>query len=309
MPPPTNATSAVFPDWTDLVDNWREADAEWLRNRSVQVFPDAASRTTALGTPPMFGMLSIVQSGSVAGGPDFWNGSAHESIRYPNLNVISDSTSVTLRRQGAGTGVQLLNDGSVNIAKEFVGTGGQGSTQDSTGVAIKIGAKTVKLATDATSLTIDSPVTVSGAISASSVSAPNITSTTAITAAAINASGTVTAASVTASGAVTGASVTGGDVLLGTSGVYGTVKHRSGGTSQIGVGSDSTVRIDGATLTLNLPVTAAQAVVINGTTSFVGRPSLALPSTTPVWVAGIIAVSGNVAPSQNAPDGTIYITY
>ena len=35
MPAPFSATAAVFPDWTNLVDNWRDTDAEWLRNRTV----------------------------------------------------------------------------------------------------------------------------------------------------------------------------------------------------------------------------------------------------------------------------------
>src|SRR5215510_1832611 len=98
MPVPAAPTDIMFPNWTNQVDNWREQDAEWLRNRSVQIFPDAAARTANLATVPQFGVVSILQApgAGTPGGPEFWNGSAWESVRYANLNVISDATSVTL---------------------------------------------------------------------------------------------------------------------------------------------------------------------------------------------------------------------
>jgi hypothetical protein len=75
MPAPSSATAAVFPDWTNLVDNWRDTDAEWLRNRTVSPFADAAARDAVMNpVTKNFGMMSIIQAGSVAGGPDFWNG-------------------------------------------------------------------------------------------------------------------------------------------------------------------------------------------------------------------------------------------
>src|SRR5262252_3786274 len=171
---PPNETSVVWPTWTNLVDNWRAQDAGWLRNRSIQIFPDAATRTSVLsGVTLIAGMLSYIQTGSVAGGPDFYDGSAWTSIRYPNLNVISDATSVTLRRQGAGTGVQLMNDGSVNMAKAFMGTGGIGATIDNTGILLKIGADTAKLTTDANGFAMDSPLNITGGLQTSALATLN----------------------------------------------------------------------------------------------------------------------------------------
>jgi hypothetical protein len=307
MPAPPTATDLAYPDWTDLVDTWRERDAEWLRNRVVSLWADGSGRTA--GQPsPMKGALSSLQNGY--GAPDFWTGSAWESIRYPNLDVLSDATSVTLRRLGAGSGIQLINDGSVNTVKNVVGTGGLGYVGDQTGIALHVGAKTVKLATDATGLTVDSPVsitgalTLTGALNAASATIPNITSTGTISAAAI------TSSSHQSTGAITGATVTGGDVLLGSAPPYGTVKHKSGGTAAVSVGSDSTVKIDGSTLTVNPATTFAGAATFNGTTSLNGATSQLAPAgKVAVQVAGVIAVSGNVAPTQNAPDGTLYVTY
>lgn len=311
---PPAAGSNVFPVWTDLQDTWRATDAHWLRNRTIQIFPDAASRTTALAGQTSFGMLSILQAGSVAGGPDFWNGSAWESTRYPNLNVTSDGTSVTLKREGASpsTGLQLLNDGSVNIAKEFVGTGGVGSTQDTTGFTIKIGGKTVKLATDATSLTVDSPVAITGtlsatgAITAPSLTVPTITSTGTINAVAIAATGAISS-----SGAVSGATVTGGDVILGSAAPYGTLKHRTGsGTAEIDIGSDSTVRILGTALTVNPATTFAGAITVNGAATFKVPPVVSQAGKdASIQEAMIIMASGNVTPTSNPPDGTLFVTY
>ena len=313
MPAPGSSTdSTLFPDWTNLVDNWRDTDAEWLRNRVNQPFPDVATRNSIMTGKAQFGMLSTLQSGSVAGGPDFWDGATWQSIRYPNLGFTSDGTSFTLRRQGAGTGVQLMSDGSVNMVKAVVGTGGLGETLDQTGISMKVGTKTVKLATDAAGLTVDSPVTVTGtptatgAISAPSITVPNITSTGTIAASA------VTAASVTATGAVTGAAVQGGDVLLGSAPPLGTIKHRSGGSAQIGVGSDSTVQIAGTSMSVAPPTTFASTVNVNGQTNFVGRPVFAFTAAgqnVQTWVAGIYAVAGGGAPTQACPDGTIYISY
>jgi hypothetical protein len=312
MPAPSSATAAVFPDWTNLVDNWRDTDAEWLRNRTVSPFADAAARDAVMNpVTKNFGMMSIIQAGSVAGGPDFWNGLAWEGIRYPNLAVSSDATSVTLKRQGAGSGIQLLSDGSVNTVKNVVGTGGVGYVGDQTGIALTVGAKTVKLATNATALTIDSPVAITGGLTLTGpLTVPSETVTGALTVQGTAALAGVTATTVAATGLVSGGNVNGGDAQLGTVGVFGVLRHRTGGTSAVSVGSDSTVKIDGASLTINPPTTLAGALTVTGVTTFVGRPVLSLPGTSAgVWVAGIRAAAGNIAPTQNDPDGTVYVTY
>ena len=255
-------------------------------------------------------MMSILQTGSLTGGPDYWDGAAWQPIRYANLNVTSDGTSVTLRRQGAGSGVQLMNDGSVNTVKNVVGTGGIGYVGDQTGLAIHIGAKTVKLATDATQLTIDSPVSIAGGLTLTgALSVASATVTGGLTVQGNTNLQGVAAASVAATGLVAGGNVNGGDAQLGTVGVFGVLRHRTGGTAVVSVGSDSTVKVDGSSVTINPPLTAAGTLTVNGQTNFVGRPVLALAGQVATWVAGIYAVQGNTPPSQNCPDGTLYVTY
>jgi cytoskeletal protein CcmA (bactofilin family) len=305
---PTAPTDTGLPDWTDLVNSWHAVDAEWLRNHSVPIFVDGTNTGSgrgALYTAPQKGALSVVQSGD--GSPDFYNGSAWTSVRYPGLDVSQPTGStVLLRATGAspGTGIQLMADGSTNTAKGFFGAGGVGSTLDNTGIAIHIGAKTVKLATDGTQLTIDSPVSIAGALTltgALTVPSETITgaltvqgasSLAAVTAASLTVTGTSTLAAVNASGTVTGATL-----QAGTTQITGNQLKANAGTAALTIGTDSTVSVAGTTLT------------VNPTTNFVGRPWLALPSTAPVWVAGIIAVQGTAAPTQNAPDGTLYVTY
>lgn len=304
MPAPAAVTDLIWPDWTNLTDTWRDTDAEWLRNRIVGLFADSAGRTAAVAAP-MKGSISSVASGT--GEPEFYTGSAWQTVRYPNLDVISDGTSATLRRLGAApaTGVQLVNDGSVNISKLFAGAGGIGSTLDNTGVAVKVGAKTVKLATNATQLTIDSPVNITGALAASgaitapSAAIPILTATTSLTVGAVN------AATVAATGALSAASVTVDTVLLDNNQIKATA-----GTAALTLATDSTVALAGASVAIAPPATFASTVAITGVTTFAAQPVLSVPTfLAGIKLAGIIVVAGNVAPTQNAPDGTLYVTY
>src|SRR4249920_3760527 len=145
MSVPTAPTDEIFPVWTDLVNNWRAVDAHWLRNRTVQIFDDAAERTSVI-TSPFQGQLSYLKGTDSL---EFRKASAWESVRYPNLTVASDATTVSMRRTGAGTGLILKSDGSTEIASLFAGSGGLGATVDNTGLSLKVGTKTVKLVTDA----------------------------------------------------------------------------------------------------------------------------------------------------------------
>lgn len=312
MTAPTSPTDESFPVWTDLVDNWRAIDAHWLRNRSVQIFPDATARNTALGGSAMKGMLSYLDTTPPAGhpgGPDFYDGSAWQSVRYPNLNVTSDATSVTLRQVSAGSGISLLSDGSVNIAKAFIGTGGIGSTLDNTGIAVKVGTKTVKLATDTTALTVDSPVKVTGNID----STGTITGAV-VTAPTINSSTTINAAAITASGTVQGNVISGGTAQAGPTGeavlVYESsqarMRHKSTGASAwLGMNSSGALEVKGASIALNGPVTASAAATFQAASSFQARPTVDVPGKVSAGVA-MVMVSSTDPGSTNAPDGTIW---
>ena len=314
MAAPPSATDLTYPDWTNLQDTWREQDAEWLRNRSVSLWASASTRTSGQASP-MKGAVSARQDGY--GDPEFWTGAAWEAVRYPNLTVqsqVGPPASVLLRYATANpaTGIQLLNDGSVNISKTFVGTGGLGYTGDQTGIALHVGTKTVKLATDANGLTVDSPVAITGGLTTTGPATLNsLTVTGAVNFSGGTTLGAVNAASVAATGAVTGATVTGGDVILGSAPPYGTIKHRTGGTAELDVGSDSTVRVNGASMTINPPLTVAGTMQANGQATFALPNRVSQATKDPnIQVAMIIMVAGNVAPTtQNPPDGTIWYTY
>src|SRR5262252_415433 len=125
---PPGPGSDVFPVWTNLSDNWRAEDAHWLRNRSIQIFTGVAQRNSEMGSGganAVYGMLSIIPKTppapapvdpnlSVYGGPDFWNGGAWESVRYPNLAVDwSVANQISLKYLGAGSGIVMDNNGAV----------------------------------------------------------------------------------------------------------------------------------------------------------------------------------------------------
>ena len=303
MAAPTSPTQAVYPDWTNLADVWRDTDAEWLRNRVVQIYADAASRTADLTAGKVVsGMVSILQAGSLAGGPDFWNGTTWESVRYPGLNY--DPVTFTLRKQGAspGTGISLQSDGSVNMRAAFIGTGtdfnsGIGNLMDNTGYSIKIGTKAVKFTTDATQLLIDSPVRITGALTTTgALNVPSATITTTLAVTGALTAGSVSAPTITGTTSITSPAITGGDVILGSSGVYGTVKHRSGGTAEVDVGSDSTVRIQGTSMAVAPATTFAGAVTVQGAIFQNGRGVMNIAgSTTQPWLAGVYALQGSNA--------------
>jgi hypothetical protein len=202
---PGTETLEAWPTWTDFVDNWRAVDAHWIRDRVVNLFDDNTKRA-ASNIAPLPGTLSFLQSTNSlefykSGDPKL--AASWESVRYPNLAVSSDATTVTLRQTAAGSGIILGSDGTGNIEKLNAGLGTV--LADVAGVTLKVGAKTVVLATNAAGLTVDSPVSVTGTLSASG----------ALTAASAALSGAVTAASAAISGILSGGTVNGGSGLIG----------------------------------------------------------------------------------------------
>ena len=137
MAKPTAATDEIYPVWTDLVDNWRAVDAHWLRNRTVQIFDDNAERISVI-TAPFPGQLSYLKTPKSL---EFYHDTVWESVRYPNLTVTSDATTVTLRQVAAGSGIVLASDGSTSIAYAHRGPAhrGRGERLDATGITVKVG--------------------------------------------------------------------------------------------------------------------------------------------------------------------------
>lgn len=206
MSAPGTEVIEAWPVWTDFVDNWRAIDAHWIRDRVVNIFDDNTKRG-ASGIVPIQGTLTFLQGTNSL---EFYKGgtpslaASWESVRYPNLAVSSDATTVTLRQTSGGSGIILASDGTANIEKLNAGLGTL--LANVAGVTLKVGAnKAVVLATNATALTVDSPVSITGTLNA----------TGALTVPSATLSGTLTAANASISGTVSGGVVNGGSGTIG----------------------------------------------------------------------------------------------
>ena len=298
---PSSPVDERWPVWTDLSDNWRAADAHWLRDRVVNMFDNAAARSTALtGQTLVPGGLSFLQDVPSlefykSGDPGL--ASSWESVRYPNLAVTSDATTVQLRRTGAGSGLILDSSGVANTEKLNAGLGalivGVAGATLHTGVA---GNKTVLLATDATALTIDSPVKIAGALTA-----PSVALTGALTAATVTATGQVQGATTVATGQASGATVlAGSNALLSMSGGAAALSYSTQTGSGFRANSDGTNTVLGALTTAAL---TTAAITANGVVTMNAGGKIQ----SGVDVAGLVVSTVAPTGSDTQPNGTIWI--
>ena len=202
-------------NWVDYSNYWREADSEWLMERTTLRYATPAARTADYPTPK-FGQLTYNEQYQAIGGGNYADRvelySKQHNKWVPLLmldNITStkdDAAGVALsHKQAAGKGVVFEPTRTVMDNPIYV-MGGV-LTVDATGVIIKTGAKTVKLTTDATSLVSDSPI-----------SASALATGGALTAASANISGSLTVPNITMSGTLSG-----GGVINGGSGTIGGV--------------------------------------------------------------------------------------
>lgn len=307
MSAPAAPTDEVWPVWTDFVDNWRAVDAHWFRDRVVNLFDNAAARlASGINGAALPGSLSFLQD--VNSLEFFKGGTAWESVRYPNLSVTSDSTSVLLRQTAAGSGVQLINDGTARIDKL---NGGAGVLLvDTTGVSIKTGAKTVKMTTDAAQLLVDSPVSITGALAASgAISGASAALTAGLTAASATLTGTLSA------GTVNGTSGTIGGVGIASNRVTASDGALFNGGRFYGQGANAMMQANGGGPYLQV-TTGGAAYGGGGQFDFYANARF-LNNTYPVYYYASNAGAVNIAPSfysggdpgaGNFPDGTIWIS-
>lgn len=214
---PIPATGYGRGDWVDYQNYWREKDAEWIQDRAILRYADAAS-IEAIVSPGNgmtvfdegLGILKLRRAGTwrrYSAIPDGMEARGADTLA--NLNA-------------GGKGIQFLA-GSVDITHDLNVLGGVLTTR-ATGVGIKVGTKTALLSTDAANLISDTPLSVPGVIISGtgtiSAAGKNVT-TGALTADSITTAGTLTAgaanvASLTATGNVNGAAgVIGGVTLSG----------------------------------------------------------------------------------------------
>jgi hypothetical protein len=304
MSAPSSPVAEVWPVWTDFVDNWRAIDAHWFRDRVVNVFDNAAARSASgINASAIQGSLTFLQD---VNSLEFYKGSnVWESVRYPNLAVSSDATTVTLRQTAAGSGIVLQNDGTAAIEKLNAGLGAL--VVNSTSLSIKTGARTVVLTTGGTSLAINSPVVITGDVSA----------TTANISGAASIGGTLTVPNISMSGGVlNGSSGTIGGVAVSGN----TVAASNGFNSQSGSfygDSGSAIMRHSNRSGPYLQVTSGGAAYNGGGQFDFYSTVRFLNNTYPVYYYAGNGGAVNIAPSfysggdpgaGNFPDGTIWIT-
>ena len=204
-------------DWRDFIDNWREADAEWLQARTILRFQTTASRDAALGGALPGQFVFNVETGILEiKGASSWL--PYKPMPVFTVKTQDDAAQVSISHINAGGKGVNLTPTSVTVNADFSVLTSI-LTVAASGVRVKTGAKTALLTTDAASLVSDSPI-----------SAPSLSLTGAGT--VLSAPGkTVSTGSIVAdSGAITNISMTGtltGGILNGTSGTIGGVSFAS----------------------------------------------------------------------------------
>lgn len=200
-------------DWRDFIDNWREADAEWLQARTILRFQTTASRDAALGGALPGQMVFNAETAILEiKGASSWL--PYKPMPIFTVKTQDDASQVSISHiNAAGKGVNFLPSGVTVNADLTVHSGVLGVT--TTGVTFKTGSKTVKFTTDAASLLSDSPI-----------SAPSLSLTGAGTVISAPGKTVVTGSVIADSGAITNISMTGtmtGGILNSTTGTIGGV--------------------------------------------------------------------------------------
>lgn len=146
-------------NWQDFVNNWREADAEWMQERLILRYTNATTRDAANGSA---GAGTMVYNAAT----DFFEAKRAAGGFLPfralpqNLAVPTDTGSAVLLAHGAaaGAGLSLTSAGAVTVNATSTSFHSGVLGTDATGVTVKTGTKTVKLTTSTTDLVSDSPV-------------------------------------------------------------------------------------------------------------------------------------------------------
>lgn len=186
-------------NWTDYVDYWRDDDAEYIQQRTVLRYQTDASRD-ADNPAPLSGQvvynetIDMLQLRSKDG---TWK--RYTPLPF-NMTTTDTATNVGMRHTSATGGILFTaptytpaSQANVLLAQVPIHAVNSAVILDSTGVVVKVGAKSVLLNTNATSLVSDSPI-----------SAPAVAGGT-LTATSLNVAGPAT---------VTGALSVGGNAAI-----------------------------------------------------------------------------------------------
>lgn len=153
-------------NWTNYVDYWRDNDAEYLQARTILRYHNPTDRDADNPTP-LSGQVVYNEADDLL----YYRSKDNTWKRYGPMPFnmapsVDATTGVGLKHAAAPGGVLFTSPtgtpASVVLAQVPLHSTGSAVILDGTGITLKIGAKTVKLDTDATSLHSDSPISASG---------------------------------------------------------------------------------------------------------------------------------------------------
>lgn len=145
MPEATKPSSGAA-DWTDLINNWFAADAEWIQSRAILKWDTEAGIAAPSNVDGSLAYARDTQQLVLQAGSSKRHLFASSFLGY------SESTGqVTFQHTSAPNGLDLLSSGTVRLAGGVLQAA-------AAGVSLKTGAATAQLTTDATDLISSLPL-------------------------------------------------------------------------------------------------------------------------------------------------------
>ena len=246
IPPIANSETGVV-TWTDVADNVRAKDFQWLQARSIIRFTNLAELEDypdSLGAVP-----TILQPGQVAylGAPQRLVVKRNTDTQYllasTNLQVSESESATTLSFGGVG-GLTINSDGTVNLPGgsaldlNNLSVASGKVVLNATGVALNThGGSAVMLSSNVGGLSVSKAVSAVGLASTGGLTVTGTSTLGAVTASGVDVSGTLTATTVNAAGSTVilnssglsvGSTLRAGSGLANGDGVSGTVVNSQG---------------------------------------------------------------------------------
>lgn len=288
-------------DWIDLQNNWRQADAEWLQERSiVRVTTTPAAETTLINTNAGRVFYSVADGRLVV---SVGSGNYKNVMASDGLVVADTSTTVTLSISGQSGFTFTKATGAVSIANLSISTALTATSATVTNLTARAGSNTSGLRATTSGVEINTSgshnvvltTSASGLVSDTGISVPSVATSGAVT---VGANLTVSAGGVTS---LRNTTITGTLSVSSTLNVTGATTL---GAVSMATGNASTslttplLRSDtGDDLTIN----ASSGQAIRSTSNIFWGNSSTIRN---AWVI----YSGSDPGVNNVPEGTIWIS-
>lgn len=320
-------------DWKDYDNNWRELDAEWLRDRAVMRFATTATRNTAYPTPGVgqvvyndeTGVLELYKAGAWQGYrplPVFTKIAADTASQVVFEHSTGAGKGLTFTPTGLTTGGPLTLGGALTVLTNAL-------IVDATGLSLKVGAITTKLTTDATGLVSDKQILapkivlngtgtvidagaqtiVVGTVTAGTVTASGNVSITG------NVSGTFTGTLNSTNGGVAGGVTLASNFVSAPTGFVSSGGYFYGSATQASMrqrltSSPFTLGAAGVDVTSTIVTTTGTDLVVNNQTKIYNNNSIDFYGGAPgslLGHAGPVVYSSTTPTVANYPEGTIWV--